>query len=131
MAANLAIAATVTSTPTAPKTGVSNATHSVTRTPALVDGPHDLRFTTVDPATTPIPLGAIVSGRALLLRVLGGGRVLLRITTADGSAQIVPVEGALLLENPSDGAFTALSVTRPSGPAGTSDVEYVIAGDAS
>jgi hypothetical protein len=67
---------------------------------------------TADPIE-PVDFGGVVSAHVLELKATGG-KVLATITTADGVAQVIPVDSSLILicdESP----VTALSLTRKTG----------------
>ena len=74
--------------------------------------PFDLDFETINKV------------RAVAIRVVGGGSVRVKITTAYGTDQVIPVSGLLLWHCPNAGdEITSIKIV------GNADLEYVIAGD--
>jgi hypothetical protein len=85
-----------------------------------------IAVTGTDGTPQPLPFGSITKVKFVALRVTGG-KVKFRITTADGAAQILPVTGTLVIDNPDSGSeITALTMAVVSaGP----QVEYTLAGE--
>lgn len=71
-----------------------------------------------------IPFETIVKVRAMAIKVVGGGSVRVKVSTAFGTDQVIPVSGILLWHCPNAGdEITSIKLI------GTADIEYVIAGD--
>lgn len=71
-----------------------------------------------------IPFETINKVRALAVKVVGGGSVRVKITTAYGTDQVIPVSGLLIWHCPNAGdEITSIKLV------GTADIEYLIAGD--
>lgn len=87
-----------------------------------------------DGAPQALPMGAVVNGRFLYLRV-SGGEVRLRITSPDGATQVIPVTGAFLFDSPllatdTAAVFTVVTLAATLvAPATAVEIEYLVAGD--
>ena len=71
-----------------------------------------------------VPLGAISKVRALAVRSADGQSLVVRVSSAAGNDQAIPLSGPLVLvvDNPGD-ELTAVSVV------GTGRIEYLVAGN--
>ncbi len=65
-------------------------------------------------AVIPVPFGGVVNAHVVMLKATA--KVRARLTSADGTTQSVPVDGALVLIS-SSGPITAIDLQRVSGAA--------------
>ena len=85
-----------------------------------------IAVTGTDGTPQPLAFGSITKGRFFAARTIGG-EVRFRITTPDGTSQIVPIAGSFMIDSPDDGSeMTAISVASTGGGP---ELEYLLAGD--
>lgn len=107
--------------PTETRTLLLNATRNYTRHFGGI-----ISVTGTDGAPQDLDFGGMATIKFLAIKVQGD-KIKLRITTADGAAQIVPVSGGgqLIIDNPSSADITAITLaTVGSGV----ESEYLVAG---
>lgn len=69
-------------------------------------------------------LGAVTKVRALAVRAVDGQSLVVRLTSAQGAAQAIPVSGVIVVQEKNAGdELTAISI------AGTGRIEFLIGGD--
>lgn len=70
-------------------------------------------FELTDDSPVSVPLAALSRAHAVFVKTVGG-KVRVRLTSADGSSQAIPVDSMLLLISESV-PFTAIDITRAAG----------------
>jgi hypothetical protein len=64
---------------------------------------------------TPVPFGTVANAHIVTIKIdPGGGKVKVRLTSADGALQIIPVDSYLLLQSVAS-PITAIDLTRTAG----------------